>query len=230
MMKNILVISIMLIITGCTFYMPGFSGHVVDKESGSPAENAFIIESSRYYPAIEIINVGGGNTNFDPIEYSMTNTDGYFEVKPYIRLLGEVEQRVIFYIDAKHAYIGRYFQHVDAKHLLVNTFEVYRSKNPINLNKTSNVLLKLSNNPDIDNEGNLISNPVSHLINLLNIYTDENGCERRNKYLYKEINRIITNNENLYVKQFDHNYIPKWNEILGKFRSHYDKCYADTTK
>lgn len=69
-----------------TLYIYGIRGVIIDKETNMPICDASVICFDKYYPLIEIINLGGPNSKPYSLEIVKTDNKGRFKLKHYFKL------------------------------------------------------------------------------------------------------------------------------------------------
>lgn len=110
----IFTISVLLLYLFGTIYFPGFKGRVLDKETGKPIKDAYLICFNDYYHFQ--INPGGANSETGTMQIAKSDEYGYFKVKPYFKLsFGWVPYRRIYIFKEGYIYAKEYFQYSNSK-------------------------------------------------------------------------------------------------------------------
>jgi hypothetical protein len=165
-------------------YLPGFEGQIIDKNTGSPIENAYIICFTARYPASQAINLGGGNSYPDSIQITRSDKNGHFRVEPYKNYSGGwVRYRRVFFAKEGYIYAKQYLQLYKKKHVLRRNFETYRPSEELSVNK--NITIHLSNEEEeteIHWDGEKIINGYLGLLGGISHYQSHFKYERKSEY------------------------------------------------
>jgi hypothetical protein len=160
--RKLIIITITVFFLYCfgTIYMPGFKGRVLDKETGKPIKNAYIICFTDYYPFNQIGNVGGPNSENGAMQVSQTDEYGYFYAKPYLKIsAGLVNYRRVYIFKEGYLFAKEYYQYPGSKRSLVREAVLRgpEERKSIFLNKVNDFYLSAFN-ADIDIRGNPFPN------------------------------------------------------------------------
>ena len=113
----------LLIVSSATcalsFVLPGFQGVVLDKESGKPIENAYVVCFTDYYSLWQGLDPGGGNAFPDSLQVAITDKKGFFKVDSYRKYSGGwADYRRVFIFKEGYIYALQYLQLAEKKNVL----------------------------------------------------------------------------------------------------------------
>lgn len=142
--------------------LPGFEGYLLDKGTGEPIENAYIISLTDYYPFFQRFNLGGPNSYPDSFQITKSDKNGFFKVTSYNKFSGGwVRYRRIYFVKEGYSYAKEYLQLYEKRNLLRRKFETYRPSEEVSLN--SKIKIFLSNQEENDMGEPLINGYLSLL-------------------------------------------------------------------
>lgn len=205
------------------FVLPGFQGYVLDKESGKPIENAYVICFTDYYSFGQHFNLGGPNSRPDLMQITKTDKNGFFSVKAYKKYSGGwADERTVYFFKEDYIYAKQYVQLSEKKNVLRINREIYRPTEEIPLK--SAIRIYLSNKEDRDISGEVIINAYLGLLHRTRYYHDhfkyDNKAEfKRLKPYFIELYKIFNNHSDDIIKTFHEPYlVTNWQNDLKWFR------------
>ncbi|MCJ7545936.1 MAG: hypothetical protein MUP30_03790 [Deltaproteobacteria bacterium] len=126
----------------------------MDKMTGAPIENAYVICFTDIYPFEQHFNPGGANPHQDSLQITKSDKNGYFRVPPYNKFNGGwVEYRRVYFMKEGYIYANEYFQLYNKKNVLRKKFERYRPTIEIDLTKDVRIYLSNEEEIDMDDKG-----------------------------------------------------------------------------
>lgn len=205
------------------FVFPGFEGHVLDKESGEPIENAYVICFTDYYSFGQRFNLGGPNSRPDSMQIAKTDKNGFFIVKPYKKYSGGwADERSVFFFKEGYIYAQQYLQLSEKKEVLRDNPFIYRPSKEIPLKGA--IKIYLSNKEQRDINGEVTINAYLSLLGRTRYYHDHfkynNKAEfKRLKPYFLELYKIFNKHSDDIMKTFpEPHLIENWKHELKWFR------------
>jgi hypothetical protein len=222
------VITIVIVILSCVAYaasfsFPGFQGHVLDKESGKPIENAYVVCFTDYYSFGQQINPGGGNAHPDELQVAITDKNGFFKIDPYRKYSGGwADVRDVYIFREGYLYASQYVQLAEKKNVLRTNSDILSPSDEISLNAPIIIYLSSKDRNNID--GSPLINGFRGLLyrsrRYYNYFKYSNrAAHKRLKPYFLELYRIADKYSNEIQKTFPEPHIVRnWNNDLSRFR------------
>ncbi len=204
-------------------YLPGFEGVLLDKESGRPIENAYVVCFTDYYSILERINVGGGNAHPDALQIAITDNKGFFKIDAYMKYTGGwTEERRVYVFKEGYIYAVQYVQIAERKDVLRKSNDILSPSEEIPLNAPIRIYLSSKESNNID--GSPLINGYLGL--LYSTYRYHDYFKYSNKTAYKrlkpfflEVYKIVDKYSDEIQKTFPEPYIVQnWNNDLARYR------------
>ncbi len=206
------------------FTLPGFQGYVLDKESGKPIENAYVVCFTDYYSFGQQINPGGGNAHPDELQVAITDKKGFFKINPYRRYSGGwAETRNVYIFKEGYIYALQYFQSSEKKNVLCRGCDILNrccEETPLK----GSMKIYLSNKENINIYDAPLSNGYLGLLYNTSYYRDY--FKNSNKVAYKKykpfflyLYKIADKYSGDILKTFsDPNAVHNWENNLSRYR------------
>lgn len=153
------------------FTLPGFQGFVLDKESGKPIENAYVVCFTDYYSFGQQLNVGGGNAHPDSLQVAITDKNGFFKIDPYRKYSGGwADARVVYVFKEGYVYAVQGVQSSEKKNVLRIYSEIYGPNGELPL--SGSITIYLSNKETKNIDGSPVTNGYMGLLYNTRYYHD----------------------------------------------------------
>lgn len=205
-----------------SFEFPGFEGYVLDKESGKPIENAFVICFTDYYSFVQRFNFGGPNSHPDSMQIIKTDKNGFFHMKSYKKYSGGwTDIRSVFFFKEGYIYAQQYFQLSKQKDVLRDNTITYRPSREISLKGA--IKIYLSNKEEREINGEVIINNYLSLLGKTRDYYDyfkyENKAEfKRLKPYFLELYKLFNKHSDDIIKTLhEPHLVTNWRNDLKWF-------------
>ncbi|MBI4823020.1 MAG: hypothetical protein HY805_02165 [Nitrospirae bacterium] len=205
------------------FVLSGFQGYVLDKESGKPIENAYVICFTDYYSFGQRFNLGGPNSRPDSMQIAKTDKNGFFIMKLYKKYSGGwADERSVFFLKEGYIYALEYLQLSKKKDVLRDNPFIYRPGEEIPLKGT--IKIYLSNKERKDINGEVMINGYLGLLYRTRYYhdyfKDNNKAEfKRLKPYFLELYKIFNEHSDTIMKTFSEPHlVENWRNELNRYR------------
>ncbi len=206
-----------------SFVLPGFQGFVLNKESGKPIENAYVVCFTDYYSFWQGLDPGGGNAFPDSLQVAITDKNGFFKVDSYRKYSGGwADYRRVYIFKEGYIYALQYLQLSEKKNVLRKHFELYRTSKEIPLNDS--IKIYLSNNDDKDIDGSPTINGYLDLLGSTSSYHDyfrnsNKAAFKKYKPYFLYLYKIVDKYSEKIIKTFhEPHLVYNWQDSLSRYR------------
>ena len=229
-MKKKVIVTILIVILSfvsyaASFTFPGFQGHVLDKESGKPIENAYVVCFTDYYSFGQQINPGGGSSHPDELQVAITDKNGFFKIHPYRKYSGGwAEIRDVYIFKEGYIYALQYVQSTEKKNVLCRGCDILNpccEETPLK----GSLKIYLSNKENKNIYGSPLFNGYNGLLHSTEYYHDyfrrsNKNANKKFETYFSYLYRIVDKYSEDIIKTFsDPNAERNWRSALLRFRN-----------